>query len=370
MKRIALVATLLAACGGNYKAPPSVPSIALPSGAALLPFDATKPGQARPAGMDSFGGKVYVALQNYDDSYMVRGPGLLGVMNPVTGAVTTINLGGADGSRCLYPYFVRDNGSKLYVSCTGDIFGSGAGSSMLEVDPGTGTISRSVKTAIGPSGFALTSSKIWFGDAQSGNLYAVDRGTFTVTAGPLAIPCPTTGTFQSTSDVILVGGDLYAACSNSTGGILSRLDASSGAVKMQAQVGPNAVEFTQTGDGRIAVVSGTDNNLRLVSISTSALTVATAYTFSSATSTLNDVHARDNFLFTVASGSNTVQRLDLSKTGTQILVGEANLGQSASPFTILPLDDDQALVANQMSNTVVSVSSDCTSGKLCWVAPK
>jgi hypothetical protein len=369
MKRIALVALVLAACGGSYKAPPSVPSIALPSGAALLPFDPTKPGQARPAGMDAFSGKVYVALQNYDDSYIVRGPGLLGVMTPTTGHVDIINLGTADGSRCLYPFYVRDDGSKLYVSCTGDIFGTGKGSSLLEADPGTGNVTRSVKTAIGPSGFAITPGKIWFGDSQSGNVYALDRGTFTVTAGPLHIPCPSTGTFQTTNDVISVGGDLYAACSNSTGGILSRLDANTGAVKMQAQVGPNAAAFAQTGDGRIAVVSGTDNKLRLVSISSGALTVVEAYTFGSQTSVLNDVHARDNFLFTVATGSNTVQKLDLTKSGAQILVGEANVGTSASPYSILPLDDDQALVANQMSNTVVSVSSDCTGGKVCWAKP-
>ena len=252
-KRILLFALVLSACGGKYKAPPSVPSIALPSAAALLPFDAGKPGQARPAGMNAFGSKVYVALQNYDDSYTVRGPGLLGVMNPVAGTVTTINLGGADGSRCLYPYFIRDDGSKLHVSCTGDIFGTGKGSGFVEVDPGTGNVTRAVKTAVGPSGFAITGSKIWFGDAQAGNVYALDRATFAVTAGPLPIPCPSTGGppngFYSTSDVLLVNGDLYAACSNSTGGILSRLDASTGAVKMQVQVGPNAVEFTETGDG-------------------------------------------------------------------------------------------------------------------------
>ena len=370
MKRIAIAVLLASACGGNYKAPPSVPTIALPTGAALKPFDAALPGQARPAGMDSFGGKVYVALQNYDDSFTVRGPGLLGVMNPVTGTVTTIDLGGTGEQQCLFPFFVRDDGSKLYVSCTGDIFGSGNGKAILEVDPGTGTVTRTFKADVGPGGFAITSNRIWFADSQSGNVWAIDRGTFAKAAGPLPIPCPTTGSFQSTTDVILVGGDLYAACSNSTGGILSRLDANSGAVKMQAQAGPNAVEYTATSDGRIAIVSGTDNKLRLVTITSSALNVVEAYTFGSSTSLLNDVHARDNFLFTVASGSNTVQKLDLTKTGAQLLVGEANVGTSASPFTILPLDDDQALVANQGTNTVVSVSSDCTGGKVCWVAPK
>jgi len=361
-------ATTLAACGGKYKAPPSVPSIAMPSGTALMPFDASAPGLARPSAMDSFGGKVFASLQNYDASYTVRGPGLLGVITPVSGAVTVDDLGGADGSRCLYPFVIHDGGGKLYVSCTGDVFGTGNGKAILEVDPATGNVTRSLKTDAGPSGFALTSSKLWFGDSQSGNVYAVDRGSFTISAGPLPIPCPASG-FLSTNNVILVGGDVYATCSNSKGGFLSRLDAATGAVKMQADIGPNAA-FTATGDGRIAVVSGTDNNLRLVSIGPSALTVAVAFTYSGKTSVLNDVEARDNFLFTAASGSNTVQKLDLTKSGAQMLVGEANVGLGASPYAILPLDDDQALVANQGANTVVSVSSDCTGGKLCWAKPQ
>lgn len=365
--RIVLLA--LAACGGKYKAPPSVPSIAMPSGAALKPFDPANPSLARPAGMESYGGKVYVALANYDANYTVRGPGLLGVLTPTTGALSTIDLAGSTGKGCLEPYWIRDNGGKLYVTCTGDAFGSGAGESIVEVDPNTGAVTRTAPAPTSPSGLAITPTKIWFADAFSGHVYAIDRGTFTVVAGPLAIPCPATGSYYTTNDLILVQGDLYAVCSNSTGGTLSRLDASTGAVKMQAEVGPTAAEFTETGDGRIAVISGADNRLRLVTIGASALTVAVAYTYGSTTSTLQDIHARDQFVFTAASGSNTVQKLDLTKTGAAMLVGEANVGAGASPYNIVPLDDDQALVANQSGNTVVAVGADCTAGKLCWVKP-
>jgi streptogramin lyase len=369
MKRIATVAVLLAACGGKYKAPPSVPSIAMPAGADLKPFDTSKPSLARPAFMDFLNGKAYVTLGNYDETYTVRGPGLLGVLDPVSGTKTTIDLGGSNGRQCLEPYGIRDNGGKLYVTCTGD-YNTGDGVAILEVDPSSGTVTRRFAAPTGPSGLAITPSKIWFGDAFGGNVYAIDRTSFTQVGNPIAIPCPSTGTYVTTNDVILVQGDVYAVCSNSTGGIITRLDASSGAIKMQGDAGPTAVEFTETGDGRIAIVSGADNKLRLVTIGSSALTTAEAYTYSSGTETLQDVHARGQFLFTAASGSNTVQKLDLTRTGAQMLVGEANVGQGAVPYNIVPLDDDQALVVNQTANTVVSVGADCTGGKLCWTHPQ
>jgi hypothetical protein len=369
MKRLALI-TVLISCGGKYKAPPSVPSIPMPAGAALKPFDASKPSLARPAGLDYLNGKAYVALGNYDADYVVRGPGLVGVVDPVSGTQTTVDLGGTTERDCLEAYWIRHDGGKLYVTCTGDAFGTGAGEALLEVDPSSGNVTKKFTAPTSPSGLAITPSKIWFGDALSGNVYAIDRNTFAQVAGPIAIPCPTTGTYFTTNDVIVVQGDVYAICSNSTGGIISRIDATSGAIKMHGDAGPTAAEFTETGDGRIAIVSGADNKLRLVTIGNSALTTAEAYTYSSATETLQDVHARGQFLFTAASGSNTVQKLDLTKTGAQMLVGEANVGQGATPYSIVPLDDDQALIANQTANTVVSVGADCTGGKLCWTHPQ
>ena len=65
-----------------------------------------------------------------------------------------------------------------------------------------------------------------------------------------------------------------------------------------------------------------------------------------------------------------MQRLDLTKTGAQMLVGEATMGTGAIPYNILPLDEEQALVANQTADTIVSVSSDCSAGRSCWAVPQ
>jgi hypothetical protein len=374
MKRIAVIAIALSACGGRYKAPPSVPNIPMPSGAALKPFDATNPSLARPAAIHVFNGLAYVSLGNYDGTYTVRGPGMLAVVAPATGDVSTIDIGGANGKQCLNPLAIGEAGGKLYVACSGykknylDPESTRIGAAIVEVDPGTRAVTRSVTIPASPSGLAITASKIWFGHAYSGQVYAVDRASFTVAAGPLAVPCPTKGDYFTVNDLKLVQGDVYAACSNDTGGILSRLDANAGSVKMQTDAGPISVSFAETGDGRIAIVSGGDNKLRLVTIKSSALTTSEAYTFMG-TLYLQDVHARDQFLFTAASGSNTVQKLDVTKNGAAMLVGEANVGIDASPYAIVPLDDDQALVANQSGNNVVSVGADCTGGRLCWKHP-
>ena len=52
-------------------------------------------------------------------------------------------------------------------------------------------------------------------------------------------------------------------------------------------------------------------------VSGTKMTVEVAYTFAQATS-LQDVRARDQFLFTVASGTNTVEKIDLS-SGAKLL---------------------------------------------------
>lgn len=367
-KRIVLFAVLLAGCGGKYKAPPAVPSIALPSGAALRPYDPTQPGLSRPEGMALYNGNAYVTLANYDASYAIRGPGLLAQVVPSTGAVQVIDLGGSGGKQCQNPGFVRAAGSALYVTCGGDYNATPeTGTAVVVINPANNTVTHTVATPVAPSGVAVAASRIWFGDSTSGNVYAIDPGSFAIVAGPIAIQCPAQG-YTTVNDLAVVGGDLFALCSNQNGGTLTRMDATSGAVKGHADVGPIAAELTETGDGRIAIVSGGDNKLRLVNLKDMSVTVG--YTFGSQTSTLQDVRARDNFLFTAASGSNTVQKLDLAAQGGPKLVAEANVGQGAAPWNVLPLDDDQILVSDQSANNLVSVSSTCGAGRICWTTAK
>src|SRR5207253_10376772 len=144
---------------------------------------------------------------------------------------------------------------------------------------------RRVSTPVPPPGIAIAPNRIWFGDAASGTVYAVDRTTFAISDGPIVLHCPAFDpkkSYMTTNDLAVVQGDLYAVCSNFDGGSINRLDANSGAIKADAPIGPVAVAITQTGDGRIAVVSGADNTLRLVTPGTMA--VEEAYTFASQTS--------------------------------------------------------------------------------------
>jgi hypothetical protein len=82
----------------------------------LKPFDGGTP-VARPWAITARGGQVYAALNNLNpDTYAPEGPGLLAKLDPVSGAVTGIDLGASD---CLNPQWVAPVGDKLAVSCGG-----------------------------------------------------------------------------------------------------------------------------------------------------------------------------------------------------------------------------------------------------------
>jgi hypothetical protein len=338
---------------------PVVDSVALPSGADLKPYD-SNPSLPRPEGMAYFNGIAYVALANYDGHFAVRGPGLLLAVVPATGATTIIDLGGGDGQQCKESGVVRVGGNLLYVSCAGD-FNDLSGTALVEVDPSTNAVTRTASIPTSPTGITVTANKIWVGDAFGGDLYSVDKTTFAVSAMPVNVPCPVGPTplpsdwYLTIGDVLAVGDNIYTLCSNSHDGVISQLDADTGALKLQADVGPIAAEMAATSDGRIAVISGADNGLRLVTIGSTALTVQKFTPFSNQTSTLQDVRSLDHFLFTTASGSNTVQKLDLNASGGPVVMGEAFMGVGAAPWNVLPLDDRQSFVSNQTANTLVLV---------------
>ncbi|HEY2031096.1 MAG TPA: hypothetical protein VGH20_17985 [Myxococcales bacterium] len=364
MKRLLALAVPILACGGHTAAPPSpaVTAIPLPAGTALEPYDPAAPGLAKPSGMALFNGVAYVALNNQDANFVVRGPGLLAAYTVATGTTTLIDLGGADERQCQDALFVRASTTHVYATCSGDFKQNGAGSAIVEVDPATNRVTRSVPTPQGsfgaqvsPSGLAEGPASFWFGDAAAGQVFAVDKASFTV-AGPFPISCPTTGTFVSTGDVLVSGGDLYALCSNESGGILSRLDATTGSEKMHTDIGPTAVEIADMGGGRLAVVSGADNGLRIVTVTATDLTVQPFFPFADATSTLQDVRASGKFLYTAASGSNDVQKIDPDASGGPKVIAEATFGKNGAPWNILPLDDNNALVSNYGTNNLAKVT--------------
>jgi hypothetical protein len=356
MKRILIVlVAAAAACGGHSSGPPVVATVALPGGSELAPYAAATPGLPGPEGMALLDGTAYVALTNVDATFTPRGPAFLAAVVPASGAVTLIDLGGPDGTACKEAGFVRAAGSLLYATCAGD-FNDGSGAALVEVDPASHSVTRSVATPTSPVGSAAGPTRLWFGDAFAGNVYAVDQATFTLAAGPIAIDCPTTGNFVTTNDVLVSGGDLYALCSNNTGGILTRLDATTGATKMQADVGPTSVEIADMGGGRLAIVSGADSGLRIVTVTDTGLSVQAFFPFSGKTATLQDVRASGGFLYTAASGSNTVQKIDPGANGGPKVIAEANTGIGANPWNVLPLDDNDALVSNLQGENLAKVT--------------
>ena len=169
-----------------------------------------------------------------------------------------------------------------------------------------------------------------------------------------AIPaqCPSEGKFPYIPFVGTVGSDLYALCATTTAGVLGRFDGATGVAKGQAAVGASPTQFVGTSDGRIAVVNSLENTLSLVGLG-SPMSSQIGLTFKSPTSTLQDVKAHDQFLFTVASGSNTVQKIDLTAAGGPKVVAEVNTGDGTSPFNVEPVDDDRVVVVNYATSDFV-----------------
>jgi hypothetical protein len=361
-----LVASLLlaAACSSDFHAPPAQAHIALPTGLALKPYDPAKPGEARPLYTAQLNGLVYATLTNarVENGFPVSaGPGFLAAIEPTSGTVNLIDLGGADEKQCQNPGAVRADSGKLYVVCSASFDGADPSRALVEVDPQDRAISRRAAIPQGavPNGVALTANRVWIGDALTAQLLSFDRATFAPVDGadaahaPIPAQCPSEGRFPFVSFVGIVGGDLYALCATSTAGVLGRYDAQTGASKGQAAVGASPSQFVGTNDGRIAVINSLENTLSLVTLG-SPMTSQVGLTFQSATSTLQDVKARDHFLFTTASGSNTVQKIDLSAPGGPKVVAEANTGNGSNPFNLEPIDDDQVVVVNYLTSDVVS----------------
>jgi hypothetical protein len=365
-RALAVPLLCLLACGGGNPPPKPLDKIPLPSGALLDPYDVGKPGEARPLYTVQLGGRVFATLSNTDsNTFAPSGPGFLASIDPFTGKVDRINLGGADRHQCMNPGVVRQDSQKLYLACAGDFTGTlPGGRAVLEVDPSAGAVTRALSAPDGmvPSGIAVAPTKIWVGDGSgTAQMLSIDRTSFAIVDGADAthpaveVPCPSTGKFPFVPYVGIVNGDLYALCATTEAGMISRFDAQTGAAKGSVAVGAEPTEFAGTGDGRIAVVNSNDNTLTLVTPG-ATLTAQLALTFNSATSTLQDVKARGQLVFTVASGSNTVQKIDLAASGGAKVVAEANTGVGTNPFNLEALDDDTVVVVNFGTNDVVSAT--------------
>jgi hypothetical protein len=375
VKRIALLA-LIAACGGKYQAPPPVASIALPDGSQLKPYDPALPGHARPQGLAQAAGRVYVTLSNQREvgfNVFNAGPGFLATFVPSTGAITLIDLGGADGYQCQNPGSVRTStDGYLYSACSGNFTGSDTARAIVEVNPLSNTVTRRAAIPDGrvPNGVAVTANKIWTGDVHLATtptpptVFSIDRHTFIAhTAAPVPVDCPKTPDrgFSYVADVMTIGGDVYALCASDISGELYRLDPDTGTVKAHASVGANPTELAGLDDGRILVVNTNDNTLWMVTPSGGTLTSQKVFQFSGKNAALQDVRAFAHIVFTVNSATNTAQRIDLDAQGGPKVVGEAFFGENAGPYNILPLDDTQAIVSNRGTNTIAAAS---------WMTPK
>jgi hypothetical protein len=362
----ACMTLVLAACSNTtFSTPPPLKKTALPSGAALQPYSATDPTRAGPQAIAAGpNGSAFIALTNLDASYSPGGPGLLVRLQPDTGAQTPIWLGGADAQACQNAGMVKNDNGLLVAICSGG-FSSAAGRLVVQVNPDSNAVLRSQKppTDAQPSAIAVASSKVWVGDFSAPRLYSLLRSDFSIADGadaahPLIALTPCTEKYSYVADLLVDGGDLFALCGQADG-LVVRLDASTGAVKDSVGVGGGPVALALTGDGRIAVTNSTSDEVSLITVGSTLTAVKSAIPYSKS-ATLQDIKARGQFLYTVTTGTNAVQKVDLSKTPPQI-VSERSTGAGSYPYGILPLDDNLAIVTNNITGDVVGIDFSATS---------
>ena len=352
MRRLLALSLFLAACGGTGRPPFPLTTIPLPRDAALSPYDPQRPGTAHPYWMVSLDGHVYVSLGNLRSDYSVGGPGMVAEIDPQGGVTKTISLGGTDGRACQNTGVIRTDGTSLFVACGGD-FNSTTGRAIAQIDPARPEVSQitTLTAEDAPAGMAVMPGRIWLGLAGTSALVALDRSTTPArVVAHVALACPQTPNtgFGYAPDLAVVGNDLYALCSSDIGGTLFRLDPATGQERSHAAVGATPTSLAATSDGRIAVLCSGDNTLWLAQpLAGTGLTATLAYTFASGTSTLQDVRAQGRFLFTTASGSNTVQKIDPSTTPAKV-VAEQRTG--TAPWDIVLIDEDRAIVSNSLSD--------------------
>ena len=361
---LALAAFLASCSGGSFRAPPPLASIPLPSGNALRPFNSADPTRPAPAVIASGpGGSAFVSLTNLDDSFAPGGPGMLVRVQPQSGVTMVILPGGADDHACTNSGVVRNDGNLLLVVCTGSFSAQELrGRAVIEVDPATNAPLRKAAPPAGfqPSYVAGGPRKIWVGDFGSARLYSLDRNTFALADAAdeshpaIQLPCPASLTYVA--DLLVNGNDLFALC-GADEGYLVRLDPESGAVKGdKVLVGAQPTAMTVAGDGRLAVVNSVSGTITMVTIGAQTMIAEVNFFSFGKSAALQDVRARGQFLYTVASATNTVQKLDLSvKDPAKMLVAEVNTGDGSNPWNILPLDDDQAIVSNFIAGNIVGV---------------
>jgi hypothetical protein len=370
---VAVLSTaLVGACGGKTSAQAPVSTIALPSGAALKPWDTTKVNMAYPAGMAAVSAtQIYVALNNWGPGYTFNGPGLLVGFNPYAGSTITIDLAVATPvapaeRSCTNSGVVKVDSGKLYATCTGD-YGAqtGSGRAVVEVDPATNAVTHilALPTNVSflPSTLALTSTKIWLGNLAGPSLASVDRAAWTLVDGAstsqpqIAVNCTDTS-FGYISDAAVYGGDLFVLCGSNSNGEIVRLDAATGAFKDKQLVGAQPVKMTQLPDGRIAIVNSIANTVSFVTIAPTALTVAKDAIVLGKGADLEGVAFFDRYLFTVSSATQTVQKIDLAASGGPKIVAEANTGNGSGPLSVVPLDASHAVVSASLTGKIVGVT--------------
>lgn len=192
------------------------------AGLDLHPFDGetTLP---RPSEIVVHGGALYVALTNLNDGYSPGGPGMLAKIALPEETVTGIDLG---AEHCLSATYLKSDGERLYVACTGRaefsadwVILAAERAGVVVVGAGDQRVGQwSVACPANatecivpvPSRFALRDGELFIGDQNGGRLFVLtvgadgsltERRGYGTTPGPVQA-CSLNGGFSNLIDLV------------------------------------------------------------------------------------------------------------------------------------------------------------------------
>jgi hypothetical protein len=114
--------------------------------------------------------------------------------------------------------------------------------------------------------------------------------------------------------------------------------------------------MTLTGDGRIAVANSASATLSFVQVGQAGMTSVPNGLSLAADTDLEGIAARNGFLYVVASGTPEVVKIDLNAAGGATVVAAVPTANKSFPLSIVPLDDNQAVVSNSGTGEVIGVN--------------
>lgn len=340
-----------------------VTTYTLPTGAALMPTDPTKPGDAKPAGLLPLGGKVWAVLGNLDPTtFKPAGDSFLFSIDTTTSAGASHELTG-----CKNAQYLAAAGTDLIVTCTGTFnssFLSNNDGSAVRFDTTTGQVTHTYATLGSPGAVAVQGNTALVVDALHNSFIVIDLATNTISVPAGSGSICSGSAYLAFVTAAAQGTSALAICGDPAGSNnAAELVGTDGGVQGSAvAVDSNAVaaapsQSTSAGDEYLVLAANGDATgptLQTVTGSGNMLTLTQRVVHLPSGSAPNDIAIVSPIAFVAGSGVDQVFRYDPVSSAVQASAAGA-LPTGSDPWRIAATDAHTAWVSLLNTNQVAKV---------------